>query len=139
MIVLRPVETILEFLTDPAFHEVGYLRASWNDKDNPAAMAEFLIDEGATTSAVIVDASSLIFDGVPVGVVLGESFVETFEALGGANLAFVAMDDDPDLAEMEAALDAVILAWRARCAVLPGLRSLGLRHRFRGAESKGPR
>ena len=89
------------FLTDPATHEAGYLRTLHNDKDNPAAMAEFLRNRGAVTSAVIV-ARGQFFE------TSGGIFVEAFESLGGTNLVFVVTD--PDGSGVDAALDAVIAA-----------------------------
>ncbi|MDH3425074.1 MAG: branched-chain amino acid ABC transporter substrate-binding protein, partial [Acidimicrobiia bacterium] len=85
-------------LTDPDTHAAGYLRVAWNDRDQAAAMAAFVAGEGATTSAVVVD-------GDPYTVALGEAFVETFQGLGGTNLAFeVAEPDGSDVAAVVAAV-----------------------------------
>jgi len=61
-------------------------------------MAGFVKDEGATTSAVVVTGNTFT-------VSLGEAFVETFEGLGGTNLAFeVAGPDGSDVAAVIAAV-----------------------------------
>lgn len=92
-------------LTGPATHEEGFLRTAWNDNDDAAAMAEFLISEGALTSAVIVDPFAVIIDGVPISVAMGESFIDTFETLGGTNLAFeIAEPNGSDAADVIAAV-----------------------------------
>ena len=100
-------------LTDPATHEAGYLRTAWNDADFAAAMAEFFKDQGAGTSAVIAG------EGFPASVVLGESFVETFEALGGNNLAFAVAGD------VGGAVQAVIDAGPPDVLYFPVLEPLG--------------
>ncbi len=85
-------------LTEPDTHAAGYLRVSWNDRDQAVAMAGFVTGEGAMTSAVVVD-------GDPYSVALGEAFVESFEGSGGTILAFeVAEPDGSDVAAVVAAV-----------------------------------
>jgi branched-chain amino acid transport system substrate-binding protein len=86
------------FLTAPDTHTAGYLRVSGNDADQGVTMAEFVRGEGAATSAVVVDGSAYT-------VTLAEAFVETFEGLGGTNLAFeIAEPDGSDVASVIAAV-----------------------------------
>jgi len=104
------------FLTDPDTHAAGYLRVSWNDRDQAVAMAGFVTDEGAVTSAVVVD-------GAAFAVALGEAFVETFEGLSGNNLAFEVAE--PDGSDVAAVVAAIVAAGVPDVLYLPVFEPLG--------------
>jgi branched-chain amino acid transport system substrate-binding protein len=104
-------------LTAPNTHTAGYLRVAENDADQGVTMAEFVRAEGAATSTVIVPASGLVKDE------LGEAFVETFEALGGTNLAFEVAE--PDGSDVAAVIAAVIAAGVPDVLYFPVLEPLG--------------
>lgn len=88
-------------LTDPDTHADGFLRVSWNDRDEAVAMAEYVSNNAATTSAVVV----AVFD--TFSATLGEDFVETFEAMGGTNLAFEEAEGDGS--DADDVIDALLL------------------------------
>ena len=104
------------FLTDPGTHSAGYLRVAWNDNDQGVDMAEFVSGEGAATSAVVVDGDSYT-------VALGESFVESFEGLGGTNLAFEVAD--PGGSDVDAVIAAIVSAGAPDVLYLPVFEPLG--------------
>lgn len=103
-------------LTNPDTHTAGYLRVSWNDRDQAVAMAGFAKDEGAATSAVVVD-------GDPYTVSLGEAFMESFEGLSGTNLAFEVAE--PDGSNVAAVVAAVVDAGIPDVLYLPVFDPLG--------------
>jgi branched-chain amino acid transport system substrate-binding protein len=103
-------------LTDPDNHATGFLRVSWNDRDHAVAMAGFVKDEGAVTSAVVVD-------GDPYAVALGEAFMETFEGLSGTNLALEVAE--PDGSDVAAVVDAIFGHGVPNVLYLPVFEPLG--------------
>ena len=87
------------YLTDPATHSAGYLRAAWNDADNARTMAEFLRGQGKQSSFVIVQADN------NNSVAVGQAFAAEFGSLGGENLGFEAVDESGE--GLDTVLDAV--------------------------------
>jgi branched-chain amino acid transport system substrate-binding protein len=102
-------------LTDPGVHEAGYLRVSWNDRNQAIVIAEFVKNHSATTSAVIVD-------GDLYSTNLGETFVGTFEARNGTNLTFEVAD--PNGSDAAGAINAIISAEIPDLLYLPVLEPL---------------
>jgi len=113
--MVSPSNTAPE-LTDPDTHAAGYLRVAGNDRDQGVAMAEFVTGDGAATSAVI-------FDGSAYAGGLAEAFVETFEALGGTNLAFEMAE--PDGSDVASVIAAIVAAGPPDVLFLPVLYPLG--------------
>lgn len=74
-------------LTDPATHSPGYFRTVENDALQGVTLADQLWADGATTSAVIVDAD-------PYSNMLGDAFTDQFALLGGTILATATVEFD---------------------------------------------
>jgi len=73
-------------LTDPDFHEAGYLRTAHNDKVQGIAMADFAYNKlGARKAAAIHDGDSYTEE-------LARVFAGSFEELGGEISAFTAVN-----------------------------------------------
>lgn len=102
-------------LTDPDTKAAGYLRVAPNDRHQGAAMAGFVWNDGATTSAVVVDPALYPSGQYPVA--LGDAFVEAFETLGGSNLAYVFAESDGS--DADAVIAAVVSAGAPDVLYLP--------------------
>jgi len=73
-------------LTEPAHHQVGYLRTAHNDKVQGKAMAEFAFN------VLEVKSAAAIHDGDPYTEGLARVFADEFEALGGEIVVLTAIN-----------------------------------------------
>jgi len=103
-------------LTDPGGHEEGYLRTAFNDATNSVAMAQFLFEQGALTSAVIVGEG-------PSQAAIGQSFIDHLQAVGGSSLAYIATSTDGS--GVAAAVDGAIVNGVPAVLYFPVLAPLG--------------
>jgi branched-chain amino acid transport system substrate-binding protein len=76
-IVLVSPSNVAPQLTSPATHQPFYLRTSYNDLVQGAAMAEFALDKLDLASA------ATIHDGSPSGEMLADEFERAFQEAGG--------------------------------------------------------
>ena len=77
-------------LTEPGTRDPFYFRTANNDTYQGDALAEYLIDQGHETAATVVA------EGNPSMVIIGQRFVDRFEFLGGTAADPVAVADDGD-------------------------------------------